>query len=266
MEISKEFNNGKFGISTTCLNWLRNHVQGQLLQFGRLQFHLIMLSGAFRVYRRSVDGKYMILAEPGMRFTPDGYHDGVGEKLSFDAWSSDWREKDGIVLATEIGSEGRAHKKSVTFKLNEWELIANKDSAVLNIHIPRGSRIQMSDWQNSIKQAFEYFEKQSYLPKPVACVCRSWIFDPRLQEILPEKSGLVSLQKRLRLFPFVSPLGTRSGFYFVFGDDDIDLKVAARDTSLRRAMLDYVKNGGVFTGGGMIIFKDEIEQRFSIDT
>lgn len=264
VSISEEFKNGELGVSVQSLIWLRHHVRGDLLQFGRLQFHVIILSGLFRVYRRLKDGKYLMVVEPGMRFTSEGYHDGIGGELSAEHWYSDWKESNGMVTANAIGPEGRAQREPVTFNINEWNLILNRSSAVMNTHIPRGTRIQIEDWRQSIKDGFDFFQNQQiYSAKPVACVCRSWIFDSRLQKILPENSGLLNLQKRLRLFPFSTPLQTRNGFDFIFGDKDIDLDTAPRDTSLRRLVIDYAKAGGVLTGGGMIIFKDELEKRLS---
>lgn len=207
VSISREFNNGEIGVSLESLNWLRNHVLGDLLQFGRLQFHVIILSGSFLVYRNLTNGKYLMVAEPGMRFTPEGYHDGIGGELSAENWYSDWKEIDGLVTATAIGQEGHAHREPVTFNINEWNLILNRNSVVMNTHIPRGPKIQLGDWRKSIQDAFDFFQnKQTYSARPVACVCRSWIFDSRLQDILPANSGLVNLQKRLHLFPFSIPL------------------------------------------------------------
>jgi hypothetical protein len=87
------------------------------------------------------------------------------------------------------------------------------------------------------------------------------MFDPRLQELLPENSGLVTLQKKVNLFPLCSP-ADRCGLYFIFGKDDISLEDAPRETSLQKAVLNHVKNGGFLSGGGMLIFEDQVEKNF----
>lgn len=262
--ISREFKDGATGISLRCLNWLRHHVKGTLFQFGRLQFHLVNMGGGLRVYRNRRSGEYMAIVEPGKRLNAEGFHDGIGGNLSADHWYSCWDECDGVVKATRISPSGHSIREPVVFKLDEWDLVVDQNSIVMNTHIPRGPRIQLSDWRESILQGFDFFEnKLGSTVSPVACICRSWMFEPRFQDILPETSNLVKLQKRLQLFTFLNSHATRSGFYFVFGDDDIDIETAPRDTSLRRALLDHVQSGGVITGGGMILMRDEVEKRLA---
>jgi hypothetical protein len=257
--ISKEYKNGEIGVSLRCLNWLRLHVKGELFQFGRLQFHPVILNEPICVYRRLSGGEVLILLEPGQRFRPDGFYDGAGGKLRPDAWFSEWTEKNGRLTANRIACNGRAESLPTTIKLDEWRLCVDSSSAVMNTHIPRGRRITMEDWRDSIRRGFDFFRNvRPASAQPLACACKSWMFDPKLQELIPENSGLVSLQKRMNIFPLCSQ-ETRCGFYFIFGDDNIDIEKAPRDTSLRRAVIDCVIKGGSLSGGGMLLFEDQIE-------
>lgn len=260
--ISREFS-GKLGVAFTCVRWLRLHVKGDLFQFGRLQFHVMLFGDSVRVYRRLADGEVLVLAAPGQRFTAEGFYDGAGGAFHRDAWFSEWKEENGRLTANRIHPRGRAIRKPVTLDLKEWRLTLDAASAVLNTHIPRGPKITLDDWKDSIRRGFAFFE--AFRPasaSPAACVCRSWMFDARLQDLLPDSSGMVALQKRLTLFPYCAS-GGRAGLTFIFGDQNIDLDKAPRDTSLRRALIDHLKAGGVFTGGGMLVFKDQLDQVFA---
>ena len=254
----REFHNGELGVPLTCVHWLRWHVRGELFRLGRLQFHPTIWSEPLRVYRRRSDGEVLILAEPDLRFTPEGFHDGAGGRLHPEAWHSVWDERDGRVTANRILPNGRAGRQSVTIALEEWRLALDSSSAVLNTHIPRGSRISLSEWGESIRRGFEFFRTvRPVVAVPAACGCKSWMFDPRLQELLPETSGLVTLQRHTAVFPLRSR-AERSGLSFIFGDDNIDLDHAPRDTSLRRAVIDFLKGGGALSGGGMVLFEDQV--------
>ncbi len=258
--ISKEFKNGEIGISLTCLNWLcSSFIAGRLFQIGRMQFQLIQMSQPFRVYRRKSQPEYKIIAESGLRIAPDGLPDCPGYKLNHEAWKTIIKIDGDNITANHIDDEtGIVKRIPETFSLSEWELVINIDSLVMNIHIPRGDRISTDIWFGSIARAFDFFEK-TYQPSVnlKACVCFSWMFEPRLRTFLPEKSGLMSLQNAVHLFPLLTS-STTTGLYFVFGADEIDLNSAPIDTSLRRGMIEHLKKGGVFTGGSMIFFRDEL--------
>ncbi len=259
IEISREFRNGKIGISLTCLVWLRNHANGSLFQFGRLQFHPIILDEPVFVFRRKSNGEVIVFCEPGQRFIAEGYYDGAGNKIRKDAWFSTWEEKDGKLRANRFAKNGLAQREPTTINLDEWTLVADSSSAVMNTHIPRGKRITMEDWRESIQRGFDFFRTtRAVSAKTVACACKSWMFDPRLQELLPENSGLVSLQKKVNLFPLCSSSET-CGCYFIFGKDKIDMETAPADTSLRRAVIKHLKNGGFLSGGAMLIFEDQLD-------
>jgi hypothetical protein len=255
--ISKEFDNGTIGISANCLNWLRNHAKGSLFQIGRLQFHLIQFGRPFIVYRQASGNGCKIVAEPGLRFGADGFFDGAGFKLDKAAWESVFNETEGSVTANEADLKtGKMLKEPVTFSLDEWIPIVNSDSIVMNTHIPRGPRMTLDSWFESIAAGFDFFE--SLAPPNItldAAVCFSWMFEPRLQQILPETSGLISLQKAVNLFPHATS-GTNCGMYFIFGENEVDINSVPTDTSLRRGVVEHVKKGGVLTGGSMLLLKE----------
>jgi GNAT domain-containint protein/N-acyltransferase family protein len=255
--ISKDFNDGEIGISNQCINWLRNNfVAGRIFQIGRMQFHL---GRPFRVYRSRSVCEYKIIAEPGLCVAPDGFLDGAGCKISDYAWETEFQLSDNQITANQVDDNtGKILKTPVTFSTDEWKIVLNADSLVMNIHIPRGSRLSTEVWFDSIARAFDFFEK-CMKPKVSldACVCFSWMFEPRLRNFLPEHSGLIALQNAVHLFPLPTT-ATDCGLYFVFGKHNIDIYSASTDTSLRRGIVEHLKHDGVLTGGSMVFFKDEL--------
>jgi len=256
--IGREFRHGELGVTTRCLRWLRLHARGELFQIGRLQFHPTILCEPVRIYRHRDDGRVLILLEPGLRLTPEGYFDGAGGRLHPQAWESDWREADGRITATAILDTGLAGRKPLTINVSDWKWVADGASAVMNTHIPRGPRIAMADWQSSIRRGFEFFRTiRPVAAQPVACACKSWMFDPRLRELLPADAGLVALQRRVSAFPLCTA-DAQCGLYFMFGADQVDLAAVPQDTSLRRAVVRHLTSGGFLSGGGMVVFEDQL--------
>lgn len=262
VSVSKEFNNGEIGISTTGLDWHRtNFVAGKIFQIGRMQFHLVQFSRPFRIYRKKFACEYMIIAKPGLRITPDGLFDGAGGKLNDNAWETEFKYINNQIKANLVDDKtGRIIKSPITFSTDDWTPVINTDSLVMNIHIPRGSRLSNEIWIDSIARAFDFFEKQIEPRVSLnAAICTSWMFDPVLQELLPNSSALVALQNAMHLFPFPT-MATNSGIYFIFGKETIDINTAPTDTSLRSGIVNHLKNGGTLSGGGMIYFKDELNK------
>lgn len=258
--ISKEFNDGEIGISNTCINWLSNNfVAGNIFQIGRMQFHLIQFGCPFRVYRKKNSPEYKIVAEMGICVGNDGFVDGAGGKFCDNGWETEFKVDNDTITANRIDDNScKIVKTPETFSTDDWEMVINSNSLVMNIHIPRGGRITKDIWQDSIARAFDFFEKSKcYNGSIDACVCFSWMFEPRLQNILPEHSGLLALQKAVHLFPLIN-IHSDCGLYFLFGKDKIDLETAPTDTSLRRGVVNHLKKGGVLTGGSMIFFRDEL--------
>lgn len=259
--ISKEFDNGKIGISANCLNWLRHHAKGKLFQIGRLQFHLVQFAKNFIAYQHKTRRECKIVAEPGYRFTSEGLFDGTGFKSFVDSWVSEYNESDGIITANVVDtSSGKLKREPESFSLSEWIPVVNHDSLVMNTHIPRGPRMTLESWFDSISAGFAFFESRT--PPEItlkAAACFSWMFEPRLQDMLPETSGLVKLQKAVNLFPRLST-STTCGMYFIFGKNEVDINSVPTDTSLRKAVVEHVKNGGILTGGAMLLLKDQLQQ------
>ena len=104
-------------------------------------------------------------------------------------------------------------------------------------------------------RALEFFPR--YFPERpfVGFACGSWILNPELDWIFAHDNNMVLWQKELYLFPIPSP--QRTGLFFVFGTDNVDPATSPRDTSLRRALLDHVAQGGRLIAEGMFSLAED---------
>jgi len=110
---------------------------------------------------------------------------------------------------------------------------------------------------SSMKGAVAFF-RRFFPDRPfVGIASRSWIFNTQLQQILPPTANLVMYQRELYLFPI--PSSPSGGLYFIFCQEEIDWASAPRDTSLQRAVADFISAGNTWRVGGMFVLNEDME-------
>lgn len=110
---------------------------------------------------------------------------------------------------------------------------------VLYVHIPATGKLDDAECAKSFKRALEFFPHHFPEHKFKAFVCDSWIMDPKLKKLLPERSSLILFQKRFQLIEL--PGGTDEQMWERVFPQGTDLKDT---TSLQKAILEYYSTGG----------------------
>ncbi|HRU06105.1 MAG TPA: acyltransferase domain-containing protein [Candidatus Brocadiia bacterium] len=248
---------GRWGMPVDVLGWLRNHASGAIYRLGRHQY----VQGAFRhpmfVFRRKGGEETLALADAGVRFTDEGFLPWMGETLEpAQGWTSEFRMDATEARGTILSPLGMALRRQATVRLSEWDLVLQKGTPVLQMHIPRGDSISVEATAASLAQAEAFFPR--YFPdRPFrAFACASWMFNTQLVEMLGPEANMPRWQREVYLFPTESD-GT-AGVYFVFGVRKLDVSTAPRDTRLRRAMVDKLASGGKLRSGGMFLLREDL--------
>lgn len=113
----------------------------------------------------------------------------------------------------------------------------------LNVHIPRGGKLDLSACEASLYGAPMFFEKyfrQSYS----AFCCLSWLLYPGNKAFMKEKSNILAFS---RLFEVIGEKKyDGDALYYIFGARKIDPKSITPLTSLQASALEYYKSGGAF--------------------
>ncbi len=149
----------------------------------------------------------------------------------FEASEAGWR-------GHPVSPYGRVQREPAFLPASQWELLLQKGDPVLDIHIPRRDPLNNETCSSSLQQALEFFER--FGPSK-AFFCHTWFFTPQLQQMLPAESAIVRFQREFYLFPF--PGSVDFLWAFAFGDKYTDRASAPRDTSLQRAVLDWLAEG-----------------------
>lgn len=126
---------------------------------------------------------------------------------------------------------------------------------VFNVHIPKtGTPFDAAACDESFAMAKEFF-RDICRDVPMAFICTSWLLYPNYMDLLPEASNIRSFASRFDIIASLddSPEKTPNMWYIFGMDYTGNLDDYPEDSSLRRRMKAYLKNGGK-TGRGCGIF------------
>lgn len=251
---------GEWGL--TNLAWLMNHLRLRLFRLGRLQFCLEKFDHPSVFIRRTVDGKLAAMADAGVVYRGDGQSDGAnGREDPESRWTSQFTREGGCFIGNPISSSGTALRETVGLSEAEWRQELCRGDTVLAVHIPEGSRMSLEECLDSLRQANTFYDR--FFPdRPFrAFVCSSWLLDPQFQSILPPASNIVKFQRLFYLLPVLSD--ESETYWRVFGTRELDLRTAAGDTGLRRAILDYATSGGRMRSAVGVLLREDGLSGFS---
>ncbi len=248
------------GMYLNQLGWMRHYTRERYFRLGRLEYWLAPYNWEELVLRHTGTGDVVTLAADGMRF------DGRGRAFSDEAmytqgegWTASVERTDTCISGYLLHPDGHGTPRRVSLPLSEWEPVLEKGVMTLQMHIPSGGRMTPEACAESITRASELFTKHFPDDAPVAITCGSWIFSPCLEECLPGESNLIRFQRELFLVP--SAATGSDGLWFVFLKNGIpDPATWPRNTSVQRAILDWIAEGNVWGAGRMLFLLDDVER------
>ncbi|MCR2822858.1 acyltransferase domain-containing protein [Lederbergia panacisoli] len=222
---------GVWGIENFLLGWLLNHFQGRLFRIGRLQFMPKKYDQRFSVYRH-LNTRKVIALKSERRLTDNA----------------------DFVKGCPITPLGKVLQKTVTISLAEWEAVLIHGDTMLDVHIPRGDKLEYNQLVESYRSAIAIYSKLFPEQQFKGFICHTWMFDPLLQEILPEDSNLVKFQRDYYLYELFDD---DSVFQTVFVSKPEDLQTLPEETSLQRAIKSQVLSGKQMrSAAGFLLFDD----------
>ncbi len=225
------------------LPWITLHLSCELFRLGRMQYRLGEFDGRVTALRSKASGEIVLLADPEVQLRADGYAYGAGDlPATGEPWLPVFEENETGWRGNPVAPQGYALPDVSLYPRAEWNLALKKGDTVLDMHIPRSDRFTMTDCQDSLRQAFAFFPR--YYPERPFKVgyCHTWFFSPQLQKIASPESNIVRFQREFYLYPFAGKLGFL--WMYVFGEGVKDRASAPSRTTLQRAVLDWIDNGG----------------------
>ena len=137
----------------------------------------------------------------------------------------------------------------------------------INLHIPALGPLKRRDCIDSIRRMTSFFAE--FLPDYDyrAVVCYSWFLDPVLRGLLDPSSNILAFQTLGHNWCWQEMDQTGNVLWRIWGDAGTEAGLDHVDrleqkNSLQRNVVSYLKNGGRFTEGVLIIFRDELPDLF----
>lgn len=242
---------GKYGFSE--LHWLYRHFTGRLFRLGRLQFEPIPFPGNIVVYKNISSGKIMVLSKKDMRYRRDGQVDGASGIYDAEGvWISRLEQKEGKVFGNPISSNSGCSSQITVISEDEWIRVLDEKDAVLNVHIPEGSKLDHEQCIKSYNEALTFFKK--YFPETnfKAFVCYSWLLDVQLKDILPAESNIAQFLGDFVVFPVDSPREAQV-YERVFGKYSDTPAHLPENTFLQKSIKKYLVEGNFMRNGAGFI-------------
>ena len=249
---------GQWGLE--LLDWEILSLTGRLFRLGRLQFCCRTFRRELEAYRSRKTGKDLVLSGDGVMYRPDGLLDGTsGIDAGAEAWRSTILTQGEVVTGNPLSPDGRCERQTVRLALEEWQRVLAKGDPILEVHIQEGESLTPELCQDSYDQALAFF--QEYFPDKSfhAFTCESWLLGVPLQHILPHSSNILAFQRSFQLYQAILTPAGDDFYQYVFYVKPDDLTTAPRNTSLRRAILDYLLAGNRMREGGGFILLDGVE-------
>ena len=248
----RRMSGGALGIPTKQLYWLRHYHAGRLFRIGRMEYMLKPFTGHIQVYRHRNSGRTVALSGDGAAYNAEGYIDGTQE------WTAALLKDDAATSGCPISPYGFALPGRVRLPLEEWDCVLQPDDWTLDMHIPAGGGMETEKCHRSMIEATAFFRRLCPERPFASITCNSWIFNNQLQDLRLSSHNLAAFQRELYLYP-VSSSG-RDGLWFIFFQDAFNSHQVPRETSLQRAVAEFLDRGHVWRGGGMFFLTDDFDR------
>jgi hypothetical protein len=227
--------------------WIALHLKGEIFRLGRLQFALKEYEEHPIVLRHKTSGEIRLLCGPEIPLRPDGYALGAGrwtedQPIEGEGWHAIFEETPQGWRGNLIAPLGYALREPVCLPKTEWEIALRHGDTLLDFHIPRGDKMSMEECRDSVRRGYAFYAEHAPHRPIKAGFCHTWFFTPQLQQILPRESNIVRFQREFYLFPY--PGSAAFLWDYTFGGWVKDPAAAPRDTSLQRAVLSWLDQGG----------------------
>lgn len=177
----------------------------------------------------------------GSRVRRDGQLDGVNGVKDPMAYETAWEEDERSVTACPVNPAGRIRPSTVTLLKSEWKPALTPGDMTLAVHIPGGEGYTPQRWKSSMEEAKTFFDRWFPEIPTKGFWSESWLYDPTLSRLLPEKGRIMSVQRQFYIYPTME--GEEMIKLEVFGDAHADLDAVEVKTSLQQKLLDSLRRG-----------------------
>lgn len=236
---------GRFGRDGYEINrsfmWNQHYLGHRILRIGVLNFEMRpKFTDVARVFVNK-NGEYKLLSN-GQSISKRGEITGSAADPD-EAFVAEYRETDEGYEGYEIDTlNSKVTGNKVLLPKSEWSVAIEPDDPVINVHIPESGGFNRENIEWAYRECYDVFKKCFPEFKPRAFTCFSWMMEPRICELLGEKSNIVGFQSKYMRFPRKS--SGKAVFTFLFRvNTDTPVDSLPDTTSLQRKVKELYMNG-----------------------
>ena len=236
--------------------WDMNFYCCQIFFLNRFYFIPYRWGDAPTAWRNSKSGKVIALWRAGDRVRRDGQLDGVNDVTDPKAFTTVFEETEETVRGNQVLPEGLISPETIILDKKTWRKALGEDDYLLALHIPGGEGYTPERVKQSCEEALAFFGK--YYPEYdyKGIWSESWLFDPRLREILTPDRNIIRVQKQFYCYP--TEEGDRMIRLEVLGDEHADHLKRVPRNSLERGMFRVWDRGDRFHTTGMFLLREDV--------
>ncbi|MBR2664191.1 MAG: hypothetical protein IKE25_10785 [Clostridia bacterium] len=243
-------------ISFDDFQWDMNFYCCQIFFLNRFYFIPYRWGDTPTAWRNRETGEVTALWRAGDRIRRDGQLDGVNGVTDPKAFTTVYEETETEVRGNRVLPEGLISPEIAVLDKRTWHKALGEDDYLLALHIPGGEGYTPERVRQSCEEALAFFGK--YYPEYdyKGIWSESWLFDPRLREILSPDRNIVRVQKQFYCYP--TEEGDRMIRLEVLGDENADHRKLTPKNGLERGMFAVWDRGGRFHTTGMFLLREEV--------
>lgn len=244
------------------MGWLQHHLRGHLHKLGRLEYLPGSYYHPFRWYRHIHTGQVIALAEDGCLFRGDGQFASAdcGEVCT-GLWKSRLEETLDEVTGHPACPSGSVMPDLITLQKADWQEVMRRGDPVITVHIPAKGPMDTEACGASFRYAVEFYTRHFPDLQWRAFTCNSWLLDPQFELLKPPPPNIVAFLQEWYLHPVerANDRGTWERVFDLFGHSTPDPDNAPQDTSLQRAVVTFMRQGGHLRGSGSVLFPEDLD-------
>ncbi|GMV82691.1 MAG: hypothetical protein AMXMBFR7_38750 [Planctomycetota bacterium] len=237
--------------------WLRHHFTCDLFKLGRLQFNFHPCRFHVHVLRHTPTGRVVALAEDGQRFRADGQYWNADRTEAEDFWTSRFECDGRFIRGNRIDPAGFAVREPVELPVDEYRKEFGWGDHALGIHIAASGPMDHAACGDSMRQACDFFPRHFPEYRVRGFCCSSWLLDAQFEAHLAPESNIVRFLREYYLLPLPGA-NDEQHFERVFDGPVTDPDRAPQNSSLQKAMIRHVKQGGRWRGMGCFYLPEDL--------
>ena len=138
----------------------------------------------------------------------------------------------------------------------------------INLHIPASGALDIAQCLDSLREMVEFSHKFNSDFNFKAIVCYSWLLDPQLQKMLPPDSNIIKFQSLGHIYPLPEHNQDEEVCWRLWGAETARKALSERPckTTLQKNAIDFLRNGGHFQAGCLVIFRNELPRLLNIES